>query len=225
MNTQNNKDNTVYIPPLSTTTLLNHYYNATKRLEVSYEDKKTDTEFYFKQDTENSKRAFISFWGATSFKDFTQAVLRCSPSPYLGCYVHTGTLHKWLSICEEVRELIEVNKITKITCSAFSQGASMALLFYLWLRRKFPNIEAEVVLFGNYKVIYRDDDNIFSDRIAKHNLFTYYISNDLVHKWPFFITSNDKIIKNSINLGKSDYPFFRYIKIHMDFERVILLKK
>jgi len=203
---------------MDTLTILDKFKQATKGVHTTYKCETTDTEVYLTYSDSTKTECFLSFWGATSPVDFWQGIVESSPTSCLGCTVHSGTLQKWVSVRNFVRSQIEVNKVVKVTASAYSQGGSIALLCYLWLRLIYPNIELDFTIFGAYKTVYSDPENILSDIIAEHTLRYYSVDNDIPPKWPFWYKNK---IKSSTKLGKSSYPFFMFRKVHGDYENVI----
>lgn len=174
------------------------------------EDKETDTE-YMTQYYPGSKTLYFSFHGASSKIDFKQA-LKARKEYYYGYEVHSGTLEKFKSIAVELENEYCKYYPEKIICTAMSQGAAIAQIFYIWLIRhlKYRKEEIEILLVAPYKAVYN----------GKHYFTSIVGTKDVVPLWSLFEKGRLKKVK-----VKSPYCFFQFKKNHLAYKEILRLEE
>ncbi|MGD9157044.1 MAG: hypothetical protein PVG39_01435 [Desulfobacteraceae bacterium] len=161
--------------------------------------KKGTVEIAYKQRADS---VYIGIHGANDFIEFFIALIPIYKK-WKGHKVHAPTLWLYKKIRSTIVGLIGENQ--KVTGSFFSQGAALAELLYIDMKKcGYKDSQLDFFFIAPYKAVVSFPKQI------------HCIEKDIVPKWPFFRGK-----AKSACVYKSPYKWFRFRKNHIYIQEVI----
>ena len=129
----------------------------------------------------------------SNFNDLTNTIVRCSlePLPIPGLEpknyprAHGGCGKQFMSIVDNLSEIIDNSSIKKIIFGGHSKGGALATCAAMYFSCIYEDIEFGCVTFGSNIIADHIFVSIFDNNIKDENTYRYRLKNDLVSYSPY----------------------------------------